>query len=309
MADLSVKYLGLPLKNPLIAGSSPLADSIDGARRLEEAGAAAIVLRSLFEEQFAAPEAPETAAFSPDAYLAHLAQLKKAVGIPVFASLNGSGRGRWIDQAARIEAAGADGLELNLYLMATDCWEPPQAVERRTEEVVRTVKALVRIPVAVKLSAFYTSVPNLVQRLDSAEADGVVLFNRISLPDIDLENSGVHPGIPLSDAAELPLRLHAAAVLFGRIRPSIALSGGVSTSIDALKAVAAGADAIQMVSALIRRGPECLGRVLEGMSSWLDAHGHASVDHLRGKLSLLRCPDPHAWQRGRYRRVLRDVPV
>jgi dihydroorotate dehydrogenase (fumarate) len=305
MADLSVEFMGLKLPNPLIAGSSPLADSTDGARRLEDAGAAAIVLRSLFEEQLTGVEGAEGAAFSPEEYMAHLVRVKETVHIPVFGSLNGSSRGGWLEQARRIEQAGADALELNLYLMSTDAWDPPQVIERRTEEVVRAVKSLVRIPVAVKLSAFYTSIPNLVQRLDAAGADAFVLFNRYCLPDFDLETGAPVPAMPLSDPTELPLRLHATALLSGRIRAAIAVSGGVASSTDALKAVAAGAHAVQMVSALIRQGPECLRRVREGMSAWLDVHGHASLAEFRGRLNLAHCPDPHAWQRGQYRRALR----
>lgn len=307
MANLSVEYLGLRLRNPLIAGSSPLADSLDGALRLEEAGAGAVVLRSLFEEQITGSAAPEDGAFTPDGYFAHLARVKQELRIPVLGSLNGSTRGDWLDHAKRIESAGADALELNLYLMSTDGWDPPQLIERRTEEVVRAVKALVKIPVAVKLSAFYTSVPHLAQRLDGAGADGLVLFNRYCLPDLDLEVGSVVPGLPLSDVTELPLRLHAIALLSGRIRASLAVSGGVESANDALKCVAAGAHAVQMVSALYRQGPGFLRGVLDEMAAWLDAKGCSTLDEFRGRLSLQHCPDPHTWQRGQYRRALRGT--
>jgi dihydroorotate dehydrogenase (fumarate) len=309
MADLSVRYLGLKLPHPLIAGASPLADSVDSARRLEEGGAAALVLRSLFEEEIAGVADPGEGGFRPDDYIAHLERVKAAVRIPVLGSLNGSTRGGWLDQARRIERAGADALELNLYLMATDEWDPPQVIERRTEEILRAVKGLVEIPVAVKLSPYYTSLPHLAQRLDADGADGLVLFNRYCLPDLDLETGTVVPGLPLSDSTELPLRLHAMAILYGRLRASLAVSGGVESATDALKAVASGAYAVQMVSSILRHGPDWIRRVRDGMSAWLDAHGHASLDSLRGTLSLARCPDPHAWQRAHYLRVLRGSPA
>lgn len=304
MADLKTTWLGLRLPNPLVVGASPLADTVEGARRLEEAGAAAVVMRSLFEEQFG--DAPtERFIMNPGQYVAHLARLKRALKIPVVASLNGSMPGRWLDQAARVEAAGADAIELNIYAVPTEPWDPPQVIERRTEEIVRALRGRVRIPLAVKLSPYYTSLPYLAQRIEEAGADGFTLFNRFYPMDVDLE-SGALTRVPrLSDSTELPLRLHETGILYGRVKGTLAVSGGVHTSADALKAVACGAHVVQLVSVLLKEGPERLRTLLEETRAWLERREIASFDAFRGSLSLLRCPDPRAQERADYMGHLR----
>ncbi len=322
MADLRTRWLGLDLPHPFVVGASPLSDSPDGARRLEEAGAAAIVLRSLFEEQMQPESLPaypigdpavddlpcapgaEEFAVSPAEYFDLLSRLKAALRIPVVASLNGTSFGPWLDQARDIERAGADALELNLYAVSTDPWDPPQTLERRTVEIVRAVRSLVKIPVSVKLSPYYTSVPHLAQQLELAGADGVVLFNRFYQPDVDIEKRSIVRSMRLSDPAELLLRLHEAAILAGRLRGSIAISGGVHSSIDALKAVACGAHAVQVVSVLLKQGLGQLRRLREGMEAWMDRHGVPALDGFRGCMSLLKCPDPRSWERVNYMRIL-----
>ncbi|HEX7898027.1 MAG TPA: dihydroorotate dehydrogenase-like protein [Planctomycetota bacterium] len=311
MADLRTRWLGLDLPHPLIAGSSPLADTVDGARRLEEAGAAAIVVRSLFEEQIegirpfdGAAMEPEEFVMGPAEYVDHIARLKQAVRIPVIGSLNGTATGPWLDQARRIQAAGADALELNIYALTTDPWDPPQVIERRTVGIVRAVRAQLKIPLSVKLSPFYTSLPYISQEIEEAGADGVVLFNRFYQPDVDIEKGTVTRATRLSDSSELLPRLHELAILFGRFKGSMAVSGGVHTAEDALKAVACGAQAVQLVSVLLRDGLPRLGRMREEMSAWLDRRRVPTLELYRGSLSLLRCPDPKAWERINYLRAV-----
>jgi dihydroorotate dehydrogenase (fumarate) len=294
---------------------------VESARRCEEAGAAALVVRSLFEEQVQAEPAPpvvwgpggadegacaeaQELVLGPDDYVEHIGRLKKALRIPVVGSLNGTSFGPWLDQARRIAAAGADAIELNLYAVSTDPWDPPQVIERRTIEIVRAVRSLVRIPVGVKLSPFYTSIPYIAQQIEEAGADGVVLFNRFYQPDIDLDRVSVVRSMKLSDPSELLLRLHETAILSGRLKGSIAVSGGVHSAADALKAVACGAHAVQLVSVLLRQGVRHLRRLREGMEAWLDRRGIASLESFRGVLSLIRCPDPRAWERINYMRIL-----
>lgn len=304
MADLHTRWLGLDLAHPLVVGASPLSDHPDEARRLEDAGAAAIVARSLFEEQVAATPYGDTAVMGPGEYVEHIWKLKQAVRIPVLGSLNGSAFGPWLEQARHIEKAGADALELNLYSVATDPWDPPQVLERRMLEVVRAVRSLVHIPVSVKLCPYFTSLPYLVQGLEEAGADGVVLFNRSYPPDVDIDKAAVVRAPRLSDPSELLLRLQHAALLAGRFKGSIAVSGGVQSGVDALKAVACGAHAVQVVSALLRHGPGELKRMKEAMTSWMEQRGLSSLAAWRGSLSQLQCPDPHAWERTHYRKVL-----
>ena len=322
MADLRTSWLGLNLPHPLVVGASPLSDTVDGARRLEEAGAAAVVVRSLFEEQIQGdppPAVPFTDVVSdlascvagadefvmnPGEYVRHIAKLKKALRIPIIGSLNGTAPGAWLDQARLIEAAGADALELNVYAVSTDPWDPPQVIERRTVEIVRAVRSRVQIPVGVKISPFYTSVPYIVQQIEGAGADGVVLFNRFYQPDVDLEKGAIVRSMKLSDSSDLLLRLHETALLSGRLTGSIAVSGGVHSPQDALKAIACGAHVVQVVSALLRQGVMHLERLRTGMEAWLDRRGIASLDGFRGMLSLIRCPDPHAWERANYMKIL-----
>ena len=326
--DLSTTYLGLPLPHPLMPGASPLADDLDTVRRLEDAGAAAIVMRSLFEEQIAAeqmgayrvmdthagahPEAqsyfPDTDVFAlgPDEYLEQLARVKATVAVPVIASLNGTTVGGWLDFARRMAEAGADALELNVYEIATDPTEPAAAVEARLVEVLRAVRGQVRIPIAVKLSPFFSALANLAQTLAGAGADGLVLFNRFYQPDVDVETLEVDRTLHLSDPHELPLRLRWLAILSGRVDASLAASGGVHSTLDALKAVMCGADAVQIVSALLRNGPGRLATIRDGLAEWLEEHEYESLAQARGSMSLLRCPDPRAYERGNYMSILQS---
>jgi dihydroorotate dehydrogenase (fumarate) len=314
MVNLRTRWLGLDLPHPFVVGASPLSDTVDGVRRLEEAGAAAVVLRSLFEEQLQEPKppliplledaGPEEFPVAPAEYLHLISRMKAAVRIPIVASLNGTSFGPWLEQARGMENAGADALELNVYAVSTDPWDPPQVIERRTVEIVRAVRALVRIPVSVKLSPFYTSVPHLARQLELAGADGVVLFNRFYQPDVDIESRAVVRALRLSDPSELLVRLHETAILSGRLQGSIAVSGGVHSDVDALKAVACGAHAVQVVSLLLKQGLGQLRRLREGVEAWMERHGAASLDDFRGCLSLLRCPDPRAWERAHYMRML-----
>lgn len=306
MADLRTRWLGLSLPHPIVVGSSPLADTEEGARKLEAAGAAAIVVRSLFEEQLdGSVDEAEGFAMGPSEYLEHLSRLKRALRIPVIASLNGSEPGPWLEQARRMQDAGADAIELNIYAVSTDPWDPPQAIERRTVEIVRATRGLIRVPLSVKLAAAYTSVPYLAQELEEAGADGLVLFNRFYQPDVDIEKHAVTRSHRYSDPSELSLRLHETALLFGRIKGSIAVSGGVHTAADALKAVACGAQVVQVVSTLMREGVGRLRTLRDEMDAWLDRRGIPSIEQYRGLLSLLRCPDPRAWERVQYMRTLR----
>jgi dihydroorotate dehydrogenase (fumarate) len=323
--DLSTTYLGLRLPHPLMPGASPMVDDLDTVRRLEDAGAAAIVMHSLFEEQIegearawhgmaehadAYSEAtsylplPGDYPLGPHEYLEQVARIRRAVAVPVIGSLNGTTDAGWLSYARLIADAGASALELNVYYVATDPVEPGVDVERRVIDVLGTVKSAVTIPVAVKLSPYYSSVTHLAAALDRAGADGLVLFNRFYQPDLDLEALEVVPALRLSDPSELLLRLRWLAILSGRVGPSLAASGGVHGVDDAVKAVLAGAHAVQMVSALLRRGPEHLGRVRQGLERWLEAHEYESLGQAQGSMSLARSPDPAAFERAQYLRVL-----
>jgi dihydroorotate dehydrogenase (fumarate) len=326
--DLGTTYLGLRLAHPLMPGASPLADDLDTVRRLEDAGASAIVLRSLFEEQItreqmgaslyldgtagAHAEAlsylPDTSVFAlgPDAYLEHLRRVRAAVGVPVIASLNGTTPGGWTRYATLMEAAGADALELNLYAVPTNADDSAETVESRLLGAVAAVASAVRIPVAVKLSPFFSSLPHFVRRVAAAGARGVVLFNRFYQADIDVETLDVARSLHLSDSGELLVRLRWLAVLSRRTPLSLAASGGVHTSIDAIKAMMAGAHAVQMVSALLLRGPGRLREVIESVRQWMSEHDYASVAELTGSMGLSRCPDPSAYERANYMTLLQS---
>jgi len=324
--NLSVRYLGLDLPNPLIAGASPMSDHIDTVRRLEDAGAAAIVLRSLFEEQILREQVsafehseshsesfaealtyfpqPQTFLFGPDEYLEHLRRVKVAVDIPVIASLNGATPGGWLNYPPLIEAAGADALELNLYRLAFDHYLSGQEIEREAVDVVKEVRRAVRIPLSVKLSPFYSSLAQFAGQLDRAGADGLVLFNRFYQPDIDPETLELNRSLYLSDHRELPLRLRWLGALSGQLRASLAVSGGVHNGRDAIKSVMAGAHAVQMVSTLLQHGPERLGAILGEMKDWMAQFEWESLETMRGNMSLKRCPDPAAYERANYVQML-----
>lgn len=324
--DLSTTYLGLTLPHPLVAGASPLADDLDGARRLEDSGAAAIVMRSLFEEQIAREQmseyfnldnhgessaeassyfpSPHSFALGPFQYLEHLHRVKEAVGIPVIASLNGATPGGWLEYARLMAQAGADALELNLYRISTDPETNSGWIEHQAVETVREVKKAVRIPIAVKLSPFYTAFAHLARGLDGAGADGLVLFNRFYQPDIDAEELVATRTLHLSDSTELLLRLHWLAILSGRVRASLAATGGVHTALDVVKATMAGAHVTQMVSALLRHGPGHLRSVLADLTAWLQEHEWDSLSKMRGNMNLARVPDPDAYERANYMLML-----
>jgi dihydroorotate dehydrogenase (fumarate) len=324
--DLSTTYLGFKLPNPLMPGASPLVDDLDTVRRLEDAGAAAIVMHSLFEEQITREQLgdlysvemhedsfaealsyfpqPQEYRLGPDAYLEQVRKIKQAVRVPVIASLNGTSPAGWLNYATLIEQAGADGLELNVYYLATQAWETSESVERRTLESVRTVKGAVKIPVAVKLSPFYSSLANLAKQLDEAGADGLVLFNRFYQPDIDVEELEVVPSLQLSDSSELLLRLRWLAILSGHLKGSLGCSGGVHSPLDAVKAIMTGAHAVQMVSALLKREPEYLTTVREGIARWMEEHEYASVAQMHASMSHQKSPNPQALERANYMKIL-----
>lgn len=326
--DLSTTYLGFELPHPVIPGASPLADDLDTVRRLEDEGAAAIVMRSLFEEQIAAEQMaafryteehagsyaealsyfPDTDVFAlgPEEYLEQIRRIQAAVDVPVIASLNGTTLGGWLDFSRRMQDAGADALELNVYYLATDPAETSAQVESRIVDMLSALKQGLSIPVAVKLSPFYSALGHFAAALDRAGADGLVLFNRLYQPDIDVEALEVERRLHLSEPSELLLRLRWLALLSGRVRPSLAVTGGVHSSQDAIKAVMCGAHAVQMVSALLQHGPGRLREVREGMAAWLEEHEYESLAQMQGSMSLERCPDPSAYERGNYMELLQS---
>ena len=324
--DLTTTYLGMPLPHPLIVGAGPLGDDLDRVRALEDAGAALLVLRSLYEEEitgeqmdaffnveshnesFAEAEtfAPEPIlALGPEEYLEHLRLVKAAVDIPVVASLNGVTQGGWISYAGLLEQAGADALELHIYHAASDMTSAAADVERQAVEIVREVKRSLRIPVAVKLAPLLTAFGHFAKQLDAAGADGLVLFTRFHRVDIDVNELEIVRTLPLSDSSELPLRLRGVAALAGRVTASLAITGGVHTGIDVIKSTMAGAHATQMVSALLRYGPSHLRAVRGEIESWMQEHEWSSLDEMRGNMSLERIPDPAAYERANFRMSLR----
>jgi len=326
--DLSTNYLGFNLPHPFMPGASPLAKDLDAVKRLEDAGAAAIVMHSLFEEQIKREQmgtflnmemhkesfaealsyfpSPENFTLGPEEYLDHIRRIKRAVKIPVIASLNGVSLGGWLDHAQLMEEAGADALELNVYQLATDPSENGQMIEDRTIEMVLAIKQAVKIPVAVKLSPFFTSLANFSRRLVKAGVDGLVLFNRFYQPDINIDELVVERSLHLSSSSELNLRLRWLAILSGRIRASLAVTGGVHTAADAIKAVMTGASAVQMVSALLENGPQYLATVRQEMERWMEEKEYESLEQMRGSMSLASCPDSSAYERANYMLILQS---
>lgn len=324
--ELKTTYLGLPLKNPVIPGASPLVDQIDNVRRLEDAGAAAVVMRSLFEEQitneqlseFAHTEYPaeshaeatsyfpkmEDYALGPDRYLDQISKIKSMVDIPVIGSLNGTQLGGWTDYARMIQDAGADALELNVYYIATDPSESGLEVEKRTFSILESVLDSVTIPVSVKLSPFFSSPANFAKQLDSMGAAGVVMFNRFYQPDIDIEELEASHRLDLSNSTELRLRLRWAAILYGHIKGDIAISGGVHGIEDIIKGIMCGASVVQVVSSLLKYGPSHVGSLISGLKHWLEDHEYDSIEQMRGSMSLRNCPDPSVFERANYLRIL-----
>jgi dihydroorotate dehydrogenase (fumarate) len=327
--DLTTRYLGLELAHPFMPGASPLADDLDSVRRVEDAGASAIVMRSLFEEQIVRERArtmhdleshadayaeassflprPEEFHLGPHEYLEQLHRIKRAVSIPVIASLNGHTDSGWLEYARLIEQGGADALELNVYHLATDPEETAEQVDQRVLGIVSTVRRSVRIPIAVKLAPFHSALANLARRLATAGANGLVLFNRFYQPDIDPIALEVVPRLVLSDESELRLRLCWLSVLSGNAKVDLACSGGVHSGLDAVKALMAGATVVQVVSALLRGGPRTLTTIREEVVRFLEEQEYTSLTQLRGNMNLARCPDPSAFERGNYMRVLQGT--
>ena len=326
MIDLSTTYLGLSLKNPLVASASPLSEDLENIRRLEDAGAAAVVMHSLFEEQINV-ESQEldrylsygTESFAesltyfpdltdynlgPDEYLEHLRRVKAAVGIPIIGSLNGVSTGGWIRYAKLIQEAGADALELNVYYIPANPELTSAQVEQMYLDLVRDVKATLTIPVAVKLGHSFTAMANLARRLDQAGANALVLFNRFYQPDFDLERLEAVPTLTLSRSHELLLRIHWVAILYGHIRADLAVTGGVHTAHDVLKAMMAGARVAMMTSALLENGIGHLRTVRAGLLGWMEEHEYASIRQMQGSMSYRSVANPAAFERANYMKVL-----
>jgi dihydroorotate dehydrogenase (fumarate) len=326
--DTSTTYLGFKLPGPLMAGASPFADDLDMVKRLEDAGSSAIVMHSLFEEQLVGEELatenfiegpsdsfaeaityfpnPRNFRLGPDEYLGQIARIKAAVGIPVIASLNGMTPGGWLRFSALMAQAGADALELNVYFLATDLQEAGVFLEERTLEMIRTVRSAVTIPVAVKVSPFYTSFAHFARALDETGVEGIVLFNRFYQPDINVDDLEVQRKLRLSDSSELPLRVQWLAILSGRVRASLAVTGGVHTGLDAVKAILSGAHAVQLVSSLLQKGPQHLAAVYRDLVLWMEQHEYDSLGQMQGSMNLMRCPDPKAYERANYLHILKS---
>ena len=324
--DLSTTDLGIKLANPIMPGASPLVDSLDRVKAMQDAGASAIVMHSLFEEQIdremkaeyvhlrshedvfaeAANFFPESDdyALGPQEYLAHIRRIKETCKLPVIASLNGTQLGGWVEYANLIQQAGADALELNLYYLATDGAISGEEVETDVLEIVRTVKAGVKIPVAVKLSPFFSSVSHMAKEIELNGADGLVLFNRFYQPDIDLDALEVVPKLDLSSPEELRLRLRWLAILFGQVKLPMACTGGVHSAHDVVKAILAGASVVQVVSSLLKQNPAHIRTLLAGLEQWMQEKEYSSVSQMRGALSLQNCPDPAAFERANYLKIL-----
>ena len=323
---LATTYLGIRLPNPLIVGASPITDDLDTVKQLEDAGAAALTLRSLYEEEITGEQMsgllygdshddssaeagsyfPESAlAPGPDEYLEHVRQVKAAVRIPVIASLNGITPSGWTSCARQIEEAGADAIELNLYNSASDADTSAAEVESRMVQIVRDVKQQVKIPVAAKLSSRFTAFANFASQLDSAGVDGLVLFTRFHKIDVDVIELEVLRSVELSDSAELELRLKGVAVLAGRVRASLAVTGGVHTALDVIKSTMTGAHVTQLVSAIMANGPRHLIALRKNLEEWLTENEWSSLDEMRGNMSFQRIPDPGAYERATFMRMFR----
>ncbi len=328
MIDFTTKYLGLDLKNPLVVSSNPLCEDIDNLRQMEAAGASAIVLPSLFAEQLTLTDSgldyyvshnpdmlPERFKHIPDmkgfnkgasGYIAHLYQAKKAVNIPIIASLNGSAAGGWVQHAATMEKAGADAIELNLYFLPTELHISSHEIEQMYLHLLYRMKKTVDIPVAVKLSPDFSALPFMVHQLEEAGADALILFNRFYQPDFDLDTETVVPNLNLSESSELLLRLRWTAILRDKIKADLAITGGVHTAEDAIKGLLAGADVLMLASALLQNGIEHLQTMLSGMEEWMADKKYGSVNEIRGRMSQQRVSDPATLERANYMRVLRS---
>ena len=326
--DLTTTYLGLKLKNPFVPSASPLGRDIATVKRMEEVGASAVVLESLFEEQIihekfemdhflaqgtesfaeATSYFPESDmySFGPDEYLAHIQKCKESVDIPIIASLNGVSSGGWTEYARKIQEAGADALELNSYYLATDPMKNPREIEDNYVEVLKGVKNAVTIPVSLKLSPFFTSLSYMATRFDEIGVDGLVLFNRFYQPDIDLENLEVTPNLVLSSSESMRLPLRWIAILYGKIKASMAATTGIHTSEDALKMIMAGADVTQLCATLLQNGVDRITSIQEGMVKWMEDHEYESVKQMKGSMSHKSVAEPAAFERANYMRVLKS---
>ncbi|MFZ5446778.1 MAG: dihydroorotate dehydrogenase-like protein [Myxococcota bacterium] len=326
MASLTTHWLGLNLEHPLLPGASPLVDDLDTVKRLEDAGAAAITMHSLFEEQFVAEQMavhkhmgryrgsnaeaedwfPSTSDFNlgPEQYLEQIRRIRQAVKIPVIGSLNGSTPGGWLECAKLIEDAGAHALELNLYALPSDPSRDGAAIEAEQLQIVREVKKAVKIPIGVKLSPFYSSLPHFAKKLEAEGVAGVILFNRLYQPDLDPENFALARVLHLSSPDELLLRLRWLAILSAKTKLELAASGGVHDTHGALKALMAGANVVQLVSVLLKYGPGRISEIRRGLSNWLDEHEYESLSQLVGCMNLERVPDPSGYERANYVKLL-----
>lgn len=323
--DLSTTYMGMKLKNPIVPSASPLSKDLGNIRRMEDAGASAIVMYSLFEEQITHESMQlyyhmthGTESFSealsyfvdmqkynhgPDEYLEHVRRARQAVNIPIIASLNGASNNGWLDYARKIQETGVDGIELNMYYVAADVNETADQLEERYLNIVRSVKNL-KIPVAVKVSPFFTSMSNMAKRFDDAGANALVLFNRFYQPDIDLEKLEVVPNVILSTPQAMRLPLRWVAILHGRIKASLAATGGIHTHEDAIKMLMAGADVTMVCSTLLQNGIGRISEMLRGMETWMKEHEYESVEQMKGSMSQKSVADPAAFERANYMKAL-----
>lgn len=330
MINLSTHYLGLPLKNPIVPSSSPYSRDIDSIKKMAEFGASAVVLHSLFEESIIASEEAtlrflhqqdmgfgEASSFFPvhtddcfrtelDEYLEHIQHAKKAVDIPIIASLNGISIGGWVEFAKKIEAAGADALELNAYYVASDIFESATEVEARYIRLLKELKYHVKLPITMKLGSQFSSLGHFVKCLESAGANGVSLFNRFYQPNIDLETRHVEPSLNLSSSYESLLRIHWIASLYGKVHLSLAATGGIHTAEDALKALMAGADITHVCSAMLKQGPEVIATILQGITQWMEEHEYHSIKQLKGSVCRQHALDPSAYDRANYVEVMQS---
>jgi dihydroorotate dehydrogenase (fumarate) len=329
MVDTSTTYLGLRLRTPLVASASPLSQELDGIRRLEDAGASAVVLYSLFEEQLRQESAeleyhlsagtesfaesltyfPQPSEFrtGPEGYLDHIRKAKQAIGIPVIASLNGATLGGWAKYASEIEQAGADAIECNIYFVPDNMEISGSEIEQTYIDILREMKISVHIPVAVKLSPFFSNMANMAKQLDQTGADGLVLFNRFYQPDIDLEDLELRPNVLLSTSQALRLPLTWIGILYGRVKASLAATSGVHRAEDVIKLLMVGADVTMLCSALLRNGINHLRHVERGLLEWMEAHEYDSVRQMQGSMSQIRCPDPSAFERAQYMRAVKGL--
>lgn len=329
MIDLSTTYLGMKLATPLVASASPLSRDADGVRRLEDAGASAIVLYSLFEEQLRQEEMdldyhlnagtesfaesltyfPQANEFhtGPEGYLKHIRKCKASVKVPIIASLNGSTLGGWTKFAGEIEKAGADAIECNIYSIPTDPSLSAADIEKTYIEIVQAVKATLTIPVAVKLSPFFSNLANMAQRLDRAGADALVLFNRFYQPDINLEDLEIQPNVLLSTPQSLRLPLTWIGILFGRLKANLAATGGVHSAEDVVKLLMVGADVTMLCSSLMRHGINHIRHIERELRDWMEEHEYESVQQMKGSMSQQRCPDPGAFERAQYMRAVKGM--